>query len=62
MELDDTYDRGAINEYKSQIQFFQGTLSFMNEHTETTAHPILKPLLPIPTNLSHQSKYTHQDV
>ena len=30
MELDDDYDRGKINEYHSQVNFFQGSLSLIN--------------------------------
>lgn len=31
MELDDEYDRGKINEFKSQVNFFQGALSNIND-------------------------------
>ena len=30
MEIDDEYDRGKINELKSQVQPFQGSLSQLN--------------------------------
>ena len=30
LELDDEYDRGKINEFQSQINVFQGSLSHLN--------------------------------
>ena len=53
LQMDDEYDRGKVNEYQSQINCFQGSLSAMNHNKEATLphNPefitIQKPHLPV---------------
>ena len=55
MELDDEYDRGKINEFKSQVNLFQGALSNMNNFIYDQNKSV-RPSLIVPKMLMQEVK------
>lgn len=55
MELDDEYDRGKINEFKSQVNLFQGALSNMNNFIYDQ-NKAVRPSLIVPKMLMREVK------
>jgi len=51
MVLDDDFDRGKVNEFKSQVNLFQGALSNMNDFIYDQNKAAIRPMLIVPHTL-----------